>query len=177
MTNNPWPVLVLEDWQDTLASCICGPDVGKIRLARTPLVNHWWNSTLYISARGLTTSAMSTRIASLNLVRLCRSQVVIECSDGATRFSNCVRKLSRLLRTRDGHARRLDIDVGFGRCRSSAQPDYVLMKTRRTRHRCRVCNQYWRALVNIDECSRSFARASSASAARSIFGGAALIMQ
>jgi hypothetical protein len=33
--------------------------VGKIRLASTPLVNHWWNVTLYVTPRGLTTSTMS----------------------------------------------------------------------------------------------------------------------
>jgi hypothetical protein len=32
--------------------------VGKVRLALTPLVNHYWNVPLYLSARGLTTSAM-----------------------------------------------------------------------------------------------------------------------
>ncbi|NDU74532.1 hypothetical protein GWI34_18115 [Actinomadura sp. DSM 109109] len=32
--------------------------VGKVRLAHTPLVNHWWNVTLYVSPRGLTTSAI-----------------------------------------------------------------------------------------------------------------------
>ncbi len=32
--------------------------VGKIRLALTPLINHWWNVPLYVSARGLTTSLM-----------------------------------------------------------------------------------------------------------------------
>ena len=30
--------------------------VGKIRLALTPLINHWWNVPLYVTARGLTTS-------------------------------------------------------------------------------------------------------------------------
>jgi hypothetical protein len=30
--------------------------IGKIRLALTPRVNHWWNVPLYVSARGLTTS-------------------------------------------------------------------------------------------------------------------------
>ena len=30
--------------------------VGKIRKTLTPLVNHWWNVTLYVTARGLTTS-------------------------------------------------------------------------------------------------------------------------
>ena len=32
--------------------------VGKIRLALTPNINHWWNSTLYVTPRGLTTSSM-----------------------------------------------------------------------------------------------------------------------
>ena len=32
--------------------------VGKVRLALTPLVNHWWNVPLYVTARGLTTSVM-----------------------------------------------------------------------------------------------------------------------
>jgi len=32
--------------------------VGKIRMALTPLMNHWWNSTLYVTPRGLTTSIM-----------------------------------------------------------------------------------------------------------------------
>jgi hypothetical protein len=33
--------------------------VGKIRLKLTPLENHWWNVTLYVTPRGLTTSTMS----------------------------------------------------------------------------------------------------------------------
>ncbi len=32
--------------------------VGKVRLEQTPLINHWWNVPLYVSARGLTTTAM-----------------------------------------------------------------------------------------------------------------------
>jgi len=35
--------------------------VGKTRLALTPMQNHWWNVPLYVSARGLTTSAMPWR--------------------------------------------------------------------------------------------------------------------
>jgi hypothetical protein len=30
--------------------------VGKVRMALTPPVNHWWHTALYLSARGLTTS-------------------------------------------------------------------------------------------------------------------------
>jgi hypothetical protein len=32
--------------------------VGKIRMANTPMVNHWWNVTLYVTTTGLTTSPM-----------------------------------------------------------------------------------------------------------------------
>jgi uncharacterized protein DUF5996 len=32
--------------------------VGKIRLAMTPLVNHWWNSSLMVTPRGLTTGVV-----------------------------------------------------------------------------------------------------------------------
>jgi hypothetical protein len=41
--------------------------VGKIRLGLTPLVNHWWNVPLYVSARGLTTSLMHTPARGLDM--------------------------------------------------------------------------------------------------------------
>jgi hypothetical protein len=54
-----WPALPLEEWKDTLATLHMWTQVvGKVRLARTPVVNHWWNVPLYVSARGLTTSAV-----------------------------------------------------------------------------------------------------------------------
>lgn len=52
-----WPALPLDAWwptKDTLHRWT--QVVGKIRLELTPLVNHWWNVPLYVSARGLTTS-------------------------------------------------------------------------------------------------------------------------
>ena len=57
--SNSWPALPLEEWKDTCATLHMWTQiVGKIRLAQTPLVNHWWNVPLYVSARGLTTTAM-----------------------------------------------------------------------------------------------------------------------
>ncbi len=35
--------------------------VGKIRLSHAPLINHWWQVTLYVSPRGLTTSSIPDR--------------------------------------------------------------------------------------------------------------------
>jgi hypothetical protein len=52
-----WPALPLADWKDTLETLHMWMQiVGKVRLARSPYLNHWWEVPLYVSARGLTTS-------------------------------------------------------------------------------------------------------------------------
>lgn len=57
--SDSWPSLPLENWQDTYSTLHMWTQiVGKIRLALSPPVNHWWHSALYVSPRGLTTSAM-----------------------------------------------------------------------------------------------------------------------
>jgi hypothetical protein len=57
MTDEPgWPSLPIAEWQDTRDTLILWTQVvGKIRLANTPLINHWWNVPLYVTSRGLTT--------------------------------------------------------------------------------------------------------------------------
>jgi len=57
-----WPSLPLQQWKDTCATLHMWTQVvGKVRLALTPLINHWWNVPLYVTARGLTTSAIPYR--------------------------------------------------------------------------------------------------------------------
>jgi hypothetical protein len=59
-TINVWPDLPLAEWKDTYETLHMYTQViGKIRLKLTPLENHWWNVTLYVTPRGLTTSTMS----------------------------------------------------------------------------------------------------------------------
>jgi hypothetical protein len=54
-----WPELPLGVWQDTYATLHMWTQiVGKVRLALTPRINHWWEVPLYVNARGLTTSAI-----------------------------------------------------------------------------------------------------------------------
>ncbi len=55
-----WPELQWEQWKDTANTLhMFMQMVGKTRVALTPLQNHWWNVAFYVTARGLTTSAMS----------------------------------------------------------------------------------------------------------------------
>ncbi|MFZ2490706.1 MAG: DUF5996 family protein [Thermoanaerobaculia bacterium] len=59
MSNHEWPALPLEEWADTCATLHRWTQiVGKIRLALTPPVNHFWNVPLYVTPRGLSTSEM-----------------------------------------------------------------------------------------------------------------------
>jgi uncharacterized protein DUF5996 len=52
-----WPALPLSAWKDTYATLHMWTQiVGKIRLALSPKLNHWWEVPLYISSTGLTTS-------------------------------------------------------------------------------------------------------------------------
>lgn len=58
-SSDVWPPLPLDEWRDTYATLhMMTQVVGKVRLACAPMVNHWWQVPLYVSARGLTTSAM-----------------------------------------------------------------------------------------------------------------------
>jgi hypothetical protein len=59
-TSNLWPALPLAEWKDTYETLHRWTQiVGKVRLKVTPLMNHWWNATLYVTPRGLTTSSMT----------------------------------------------------------------------------------------------------------------------
>jgi hypothetical protein len=52
-----WPELPLSAWQDTYATLhMWSQIVGKVRLALSPRMNHWWEVPLYVNATGLTSS-------------------------------------------------------------------------------------------------------------------------
>jgi len=54
-----WPPLPYDAWKETLHLVHMWTQiVGKIRLAGTPLVNHWWNSSLAVTPRGLSTGTV-----------------------------------------------------------------------------------------------------------------------
>jgi hypothetical protein len=55
--NPAWPALPLDSWKDTYATLHMWTQiVGKVRTAKAPWQNHSWHTTLYLTARGLTTS-------------------------------------------------------------------------------------------------------------------------
>ena len=83
-----WPPLPLDSWKDTYATLHMWTQiVGKVRLALTPLVNHWWNVPLYVTARGMTISPIPYRNAAFELwFDFIDHQLVLELSDGSQKM-------------------------------------------------------------------------------------------
>jgi hypothetical protein len=82
-----WPPLPLEGWRPTKETLhrYC-QIVGKVRMALTPPLNHWWHVTLRVGARGVTTGPMpcDAGLAEIEL-DLVAHRAVVRTSEGAQR--------------------------------------------------------------------------------------------
>jgi uncharacterized protein DUF5996 len=81
-----WPDLPLAAWSETCATLhMFMQIVGKVRLTQTPWTNHSWHVTLYVTARGLTTSPIpyGTRTFQIDF-DFVDHQLRLATSDGGT---------------------------------------------------------------------------------------------
>jgi len=79
-----WPSLPLDGWRDTYATLhLWTQVVGKLALALSPLTNHYWNTALQITPRGLATLPLTVdqRIVTVTFDFLSH-HLAVECSDG-----------------------------------------------------------------------------------------------
>jgi len=79
-----WPDLPLAAWSETCDTLHPWTQiVGKVRIALTPLVNHWWNATFLVTARGLAAPAMPYAGRALDVIfDFVNHRLLIETSDG-----------------------------------------------------------------------------------------------
>ncbi|HEY3294990.1 MAG TPA: DUF5996 family protein [bacterium] len=82
-----WPELPLSAWQDTYETLQRWMQiVGKIKLAQCPLINHWWNVTLLVTPRGLTTGPVPHGVRTFHIdFDFLEHELVIETSEGRGR--------------------------------------------------------------------------------------------
>ncbi len=87
MHSDQLPKLPLAEWQDTLDTLhMWSQIIGKIANAATPLVNHFWNSTLRVTPRGLTTLPLNGGSGSFAIeFDFIAHQLLIKCDSGETR--------------------------------------------------------------------------------------------
>jgi hypothetical protein len=88
LTSPDWPALSFPEWESTCDTLhLWTQIVGKTRLALTRLENHWWNVTLYVTPRGLTTSPIPFGRRSFEVeFDLIAHQLLIRTSEGAERI-------------------------------------------------------------------------------------------
>lgn len=86
-SNDPWPELPLTEWKDTYNTLHMWTQIiGKIRLILSPFINHWWNTTFYVSSRGLTTSSIPYNNQYFQIdFDFIAHRMIIETSNGSTK--------------------------------------------------------------------------------------------
>jgi Family of unknown function (DUF5996) len=157
---DPWPELPLAAWQDTYATLHMWTQiVGHLRMALTPLVNHWWNVTLYVSARGLTTSPIPYhgRIFEIRFDFIAH-QLLIEVSDGSVRSMDLQpRSVADFYTEIMRHLRSLDIHVKIhGSPDEVANPIPFAEDEVHHSYDPEYAHRFWRVLVSADTVFKEF---------------------
>jgi hypothetical protein len=82
-----WPELRVDSWGPTRETFhLWTQIVGKVRMAHAPMLNHWWQVPLYVTARGLGTSAIPYEGGVFDIeFDLIDHELVLRRSDGGRR--------------------------------------------------------------------------------------------
>jgi hypothetical protein len=111
-----WPALRVADWTATRETLHMWMQiVGKIRLAKAPMVNHWWQVPFYVTTCGLTTTAIPDDAAIFEIAfDFCSHQLHIDVEGGKRRSVALEPKpVARLYSETLDALRELGIDVSI----------------------------------------------------------------
>ena len=157
---DPWPSLPLEEWKDTYATLHRWTQiVGKIRLALSPWINHSWHVTLYVTARGLTTSPIWHGARTFQIdFDFIDHRLVIQDGEGAVRtIALGPRPVADLYRELLATLRELGLEVKIHPTPNEL-PDAVRLDTDREHasYDAEYANRFWRVLVQSDRIFTAF---------------------
>jgi hypothetical protein len=155
-----WPSLPLEQWRDTYATLHMWTQiVGKIRLVQSPRFNHWWQVPLYVSARGLTTTAIPHGTRNFEIeFDFIEHQLVIRTSDGATRrLALAPRAVADFYRELMETLGALQLEVKI-RAVPDEVPDPIPFADdhEHASYDAEYANRFWRILVQSDRVFKEF---------------------
>lgn len=160
ITPNTWPELAFEDLKDTLETVqLWTQIIGKIRLVKTPWINHSWHVTLYVSSRGLTTGAIPYEQGNFQLdLDFIDHQLLITTSNGghahfalkglsvAGFYHELFKKLLLTGIKAEIYAKPNEIDPAI---------PFAEDETHKT-YNAEQMHRYWQALVNINSVFTKF---------------------
>ncbi|WP_020579157.1 DUF5996 family protein [Actinopolymorpha alba] len=155
-----WPRLRVADWSSTRDTLHMWTQIiGKVRLAHAPLINHWWQVPLYVSPRGLTTSAIpsGSRVFDIEFDFL-DHQLRIRASDGPTR-----EVALKAMPVADFYAQTMDALAGLGiTTHIQSHPNEVepaipfAEDTRHASYDGEAARLFWRQLIQVDRVFHLF---------------------
>jgi hypothetical protein len=155
LKNTLWPALQFNAWKDSCATLHMWMQIaGKIRLACAPMVNHWWQVPLYVSSRGLTTSAVPYRGRNFQIdFDFIAHRLVITSSDGRSEsFALGPRAVADFYAEIMGRMRSLDLEIRIWTTPVEV-PDPVPFEHDRVHasYDAEAVNRFWRALLAVDQ--------------------------
>ena len=156
----PWPELPLEAWRDTYATLHMWTQiVGKVRLALSPRINHWWEVPLYVTARGLTTSPIPYQSGIFEVqFDFIQHQLLIRTSEDAERkMSLAPRSVADFYGEFFRCLQSLDIQVNIWKMPVEIpNPIPFDRDTQHASYDPEYAHRFWRILVCADEIFKQF---------------------
>ena len=156
-----WPDLPFEKWRDTAATLqLWTQIVGKIRLAKSPWLNHSWHVALYVTSRGLTTSPIpydDGRSFELHFDFI-EHALHIDVSDGGQRkIALEPRTVADFYSALMQAMRELEIPVAIKEkpCEIAGAISFST-DTQHASYDAEYAQRFWRALVQIDRVFKQF---------------------
>jgi Family of unknown function (DUF5996) len=155
-----FPSLPLSSWQDTYTVLhLWTQIVGKIRLALSPKINHWWQSTLYVTPHGLATGAIPYQTRTFEIrFDFIESQLYIEASDGATQKIDLVtRSVADFYQAVMAALKAIDIEVSIWTMpQEIADPIAFDRDDRHFAYDPESAQKFWQILVQVDRMMTIF---------------------
>jgi len=161
LTNSDaWPALPLDAWKDTYATLHMWTQIaGHVRMALSPRVNHFWNVTLYVTPRGLSTSAIPYAGGIFEIVfDFLNHQLLIVTSKGEQRqLALRSRSVADFYQELMSQLKSLGIEAHFhGAPDEVPNPIPFAKDQTHATYDPEYANRFWRILISVEKVFQEF---------------------
>ena len=155
-----WPSLPIAEWQDTRDTLhMLTQIVGKVRLALTPKINHWWNVALHVSSRGLTTGTIpyGDRVFEIEFDFLDHQLIIKTCDPATKSIPLAPRSVADFYKELMSALHALKIDVKIWKMPVEIpNPIAFDEDTIHASYDKEYARRFWRTLVSVDDVFKVF---------------------
>lgn len=155
-----WPALPFPEWRETCVTLHMWTQiVGKVRLALAPWTNHSWHVTLYLTARGLTTSPIPFGAGAFEIrFDFVAHELRLLTSDGRLKVIPLApQTVAQFYQAVSEALRDLGIDVHIGTTPNEVDPAIPFdQDNKHASYDPEYANRFWRVLLQSDRVFKEF---------------------